>query len=53
MIEISLERESVKGLFGEDINVVSILEWKDDIILLGGNGKFGGQSGLLNVFIVE
>ena len=53
MIEILSGRENVEGLFGEDVSIVSILGWEDDIILLDGNSKFGGQSSPSNVFIVE
>ena len=53
MIKVSSGRENVEGLFGEDIGIVSILGWEDDIVFLGSNSKFGGQGSLSNVFIIE
>ena len=53
MVKVSSGRENVECSFGEDVDVVSVLGRKDDIIFLGSNSKFGGQGGLLNVFIVE
>ena len=53
MIKVLLGRESVKGLFGEDVGIVSILGWEDDIIFLGSNSKFSGQGSLSNVFVIE
>ena len=53
MIEVSLGREDIKGWFREDIGVVSILGWEDNITFLGSNGEFGGQGSSSNMFVIE
>ena len=53
MVEVLLGREDVECLFGKDISIISILRRKGGIVFLGGNGKFSGQGGFLNVFVLK
>ena len=53
MIKVSSGRESVEGLFGENISVVSILRRNNNIVFLSSNSKLGGQGSFSYVFITE
>ena len=53
MVKVSSGREDIKHSFGENIGVVSILRGKGDFVLLSGNGKLGGKSGLLDMFVIK
>ena len=53
MVEVLLGREDVECLFGKDISIISILRREGGIVFLGGNGKFSGQGGFLNVFVLK
>ena len=53
VIKVSSGGKNIEGSFGEDIGIVSILRWEDDIVFLGGNSKLSGQSSLSNVFVIE
>ena len=53
MIEVSSGRENVEGSFREDVGIVSILGWEDDIVFLVGDSKFSRQGGFLNIFIFK
>ena len=53
MVKVSSRGKGVKHSFEEDVGVISILGREDGIIFLGGNTKFGGQGGFVNMFIVK
>ena len=53
MVKVLSGREDVECLFGKDVSIISILGREGGIVFLGGDGKFSGQGGFLNVFVLK
>ena len=53
MVKVSSWGKSVEGLFGEYVGIFRILFGERYFIFVGGDGQFGREGGLADVFVID